>query len=332
MDNKPADKSYREAAPSSPGAVPNRDTDEINVLEYCYVLVKKKWLIILITIVGMVLGYVVALVKGPVFVAEVIIAPKEIESPRTPNISGLGPLGGLVASQLNMTGNASLDKIDLIVGSREFNATFIEKYGLLPAIYKYKWPRQYHKFFDTAQQTWKPDFIQPKSLEIGDMAQARFIKKNIDKNNTFMTISIVSKDSAFTCTWANRYITHLNNYIKSDIQEDAKENVDYLKKRLDSTDDPLLREKIQSLIANEIEKQMMVSKKAFKIVDPMYISKQFNEKRLFPLAFGFGSFFLSSLFIIFAHAFLFLEKSEEDRRLIDNLKYEVFRLPNRKKF
>ena len=108
------------------------DPDEINLLEYIYVLVKNKWWIIGATVLGLVLGYGAAIIKGPSYVAEAVIAAKESNNSSTPNLSGLGMLGGMVAGQLNISQNPGLDKIDLILDSKKFNAELIEKYNLLP--------------------------------------------------------------------------------------------------------------------------------------------------------------------------------------------------------
>jgi LPS O-antigen subunit length determinant protein (WzzB/FepE family) len=299
-----------------------RDPDEINLLEYVYVLVKNKWWIIGFTVLGLVAGYVAALVKGPTWVAEVIIAPHETESQKTPSLAGLGALGGLVASQLNFGGNASLDKIDLILDSREFGAKLIDHYSLLPTIYKYEWPKVYQKSWDFSQNTWKADFIQPKPLYMGSFIKSK-IKKTTNKNNT-MTLDIKSRDSTFSINLANNYIEYLNEFIKSNVQTDARENVSYLEKQLVAISDPLLREKIQGLIANEIEKEMVVSKEAFRIVDPVYLTKTFKEKKLYPLVFGFGLFFMICLVLVFGQAFSSAEKTEEDRQLLDKIKSEMF--------
>jgi uncharacterized protein involved in exopolysaccharide biosynthesis len=305
--------------PSNPSTL--RDPDEINLLEYAYVLVKNKWWIIGLTVLGLVLGYVAAIIKGPTWVAEVMIAPHETESQKTPSFAGLGALGGLVASQLNFGGNASLDKIDLILDSREFGAKLIDHYSLLSTIYKYQWPKVYKKSWDFSQNTWKADFIQPKPLEMGSFIKSK-IKKTTNKNNT-MTLLIKSRDSTFSINLANNYIEYLNEYIKSNVQTEARENVSYLEKQLVAISDPLLREKIQGLIANEIEKEMVVSKEAFRIVDPVYLSKTFKEKKLYPLVFGFGLFFMVCLVIVFVQVFSFSQKTEEDKILIDKIMYEV---------
>jgi LPS O-antigen subunit length determinant protein (WzzB/FepE family) len=300
-----------------------RDPDEINLLEYIYALVKNKWWIIGVTFLGIILGYGAAKMKGPRWVAEVLIAPKEAESQKTPSFAGLGALGGLVASQLNMGGNASLDKIDLILDSREFNARFVESFNLTPHIYKDKWPKVYKKYWDPAQQNWKPEFVKPKFLEMGSIVKVTYLKKVLNKNNT-MTVKIRSKDSTFTINYANNYISYLDKYIKSNVQNDAKENVMYLEKQLNNIADPLFREKIQELIANEIEKQMVVSKEAFRIIDQVYLYKEFKEKKLFPLIFGFGLFFLVCLILVFMQAISSADKTDEDKRLIEKIKAEIF--------
>jgi len=299
-----------------------RDPDEINLLEYAYVLVKNKWWIIGLTMFGLVAGYIAALVKGPTWVAEVLIAPHETESQKTPNLAGFGALGGLVASQLNFGGNASLDKIDLILDSREFGAKLIDRYALLPSIYKYQWPKVYQKSWDFSRNAWKSDFDRPQPLDMGDFIKSKYLKKTTNKNNT-MTLDIKSRDSTFSINLANDYIEYLNEYIKSNVQADAHENVSYLEKQLIAISDPLLREKIQGLIANEIEKEMVVSKEAFKIVDPVYLSKTFKEKKLYPLMFGFGLFFMTCLVLVFVQAFSSSEKTDEDRRLIEKIKKEM---------
>jgi len=96
-------------------------------------------------------------------------------------------------------------------------------------------------------------------------------------------LSIQSKDSMFTSTLATVYLDYLNEYIRTKVQTEAKENVEYLDTQLVSIADPLLRTKILGLLASEIEKKMVVSREAFKVADPLYLHKNFKEKKLFPI-------------------------------------------------
>ncbi len=307
---------------------PVHDPDEINLLEYIYVLVKNKWLIVGFTLLGLVGGYLGALSKGPTWVAETLIAPKETETQKAPNLSSFGAFGGLVANQLNIGGNASLEKIELFLDSRDFNSRLIQKYDLLPTIYRYMWPKVYAQNWDSSSGKWKSTFIPPEPLGMGSFLKGTFVNKTINKNNT-MTIELHSRDSALSINLAKMYVTFLDEDIKSTVRNDAKENVAFLEKQLITIADPLLREKIQGLIADEIEKTMLVSKEAFKVVDPVYLSKSFKEKKLYPMVLGAGLFFLTVLIVIFIHAFSSSDKTEEDLQLIEKIKKEI--LPGGKK-
>jgi hypothetical protein len=312
---------YPQPLPSLPSPLP--DPDEINLLEYIYVLVKNKWWIIGATIIGIIAGYGLALKKGPRYITEAVIAAKESESQKSPNLSSFGAFSGLVASQLNVSANPGLDKIDLILGSRKFNAELIEKYDLLPMIYKEVMPKVYPVLYDTVKHEWKPDFKNPNMLGMGGMIKGMFLKKEIKTG--LMTIKIESKDSTFSDTLLSKYLQYLNSYIQDNVQADAKENVAYLEKQLETIADPLLREKIQGLIANELEKAMLVSKEAFRIIDPPFKYSQFKQKKLFPMVFGAGLFFMTTMLVVFGHAFASGQKTDEDRELIRKIGKNLLR-------
>lgn len=298
------------------------DQDEINILEYIYVLVKNKWWLIGFTILGIIAGYVLAIIKGPTYKAEAVIAAKENENSNYPNFSGLGAFGGLVAGQLNISGNPGLDKIDLILGSRKFSAELIEKYNLLPLVYKQQYPKIYKNFFDTTINQWKSGFATPNILTLGAGLSNGFLKKEAGKNNT-MTLTIESKDSTFCDTLISIYLQYLNIYIQKSVQEGARENVSYLQKQLITTEDPLLREKLQGLIANELEKEMLVSKEAFKIVDPAIRTCEFKNKKIYPLIFGAGLFFITSICILFFYALSKAIKTDEDKVYISKILKQI---------
>ena len=314
---------------ASPAAGRVNDPDEINLLEYVYVLVHYKWRIIGATIAGLVIGLIAAYIKGPEYVSTAVIAPKEADSQKAPSFSGFGALGGLVASQLNLGGNASLDKIEVVLGTKKFNADLIEHYKMLPEIYLLEWPKVYYEFFDSTRGVWKAEFKKPKMLKMGNFLKETYLKKEIEES--VMNLTVHSKDSTFSDTLIVRYLDFLNTYLKESTETEAKDNVTYLENRLLTVSDPLIREKLQALIAGEIEKAMLVSKEAFKVIDPPNSSVDFKAKKLYPLVFGFGFFFMAVLLVIFGHAFSSAEKTEEDKKLIERIKWELKIFPGKKR-
>jgi hypothetical protein len=271
------------------------------------------------------MGYVAALIKGPTWVAEAMIAPKERESQKSTSLAELGALGGIVASQLNLDqGSASLNTMEMILDSRDFGAKLIEKDSLLPLIYKYQWPNKYKKYWDQPRNAWKPIFVQPNPLAMGGFIKAKYLKKTKDPKKNVIVLTIHSRDSTFTSTLATTYMDYLNEYIRTKVQTEAKENVAYLDSELVNIPDPLLRTKILGLLASEIEKQMVVSREAFKVADPLYIHKTFKEKKLFPMVLGVGFFFVTCFYLIFIQAVAASKMTDEDKRLIERIKQEMF--------
>ena len=273
--------------------------DEINLLEIVYVLIKYKAIIALFTIVGLVGGYMIAKVKGPTFVANAVIMAKEADK-QMPNLGALGALGGFAAAQLNLAGNPGLDKIEIHFDSRQFKAELIEKYGLLDDIYKYGAPRLYRKYYDTTAGRWIEDekFRQPVAPKAAGLFTKKFIRKETDSKRGTLTLSVSSGDSVFTSKIIEGSLEHLNRYIQTNVQKDAKDNVDFLERQLITIADPLLREKLQGMIAAEIEKAMIISKEAFKVIDRPFIMKRHKERIMYPLAAGMAMFMISSAAVI----------------------------------
>jgi len=306
--------------------IPYNDPDEINLLEYVYALVKKKWLILGVAFMGLIGGFIVAKIKGPTYTAKAIIAPREAESQKSPNLSGLGMFGGIVASQLNIGGNASLDKIEIILDSRKFNVDMITYYNLLPLLYKYEFPENYIENYDTVSHRWIVDSLVMPVGNAAGYIKSELLSKQLEKNNT-LTMKVAAKDSLFADTLLSMYLRYLDTHLRTSVQQEAKENRDYLEKQLLGVTDPLLRTKIQELIANEVEKMMVVSKEAFQTIDPPFVVQEFKEKKLYPLVFAFGLGFLMVLWVVFQHAFTESPKTEEDKRYIDGIRKELTSVP-----
>lgn len=294
------------------------DQYEINLLEYLYALLRNKWLIGGLSIIGFIMGFIIAKTMGPVYIGDTVISPKETETQNTPNLSGLGLFGSVVANQLNISGNVNLDKIDIILNSRSFNAELVKKKNLLPMIYSEHW--------DSINNKWHDDFIVPSLISVGGYIRGSFFNTEKKVNGT-MVLSVKSKDSLFSHNLVSAYVEYLDEYIRKDAQQEAKENRDYLEKQLMGVNDPLIQIKIQELIANEVEKTMVLSKEAFKTIDPVFVHKSFKEKKLFPIMFFFVFFLFSSLLIIIKQALISGPKSEKDKKLLIDIRREIFKIP-----
>lgn len=318
----------RDTRPEQPTGDPRpyKDPDEINLLEYAYVLIRSKWLLIGVGVLGLALGYVAAKIKGPTYTATAVIAPRETEGQKVPKISGLGMFGGMVASELGLGGNASLEHLEIVLDSRKFSAEMLEAKNLLPELHRHEWPEKYEEAWDSVGGMWKVDSLVVPYPAAGGYVKEELLSKEINKNNT-MNIRMSHSDSLFAYTMLSGVLEYLDAHVRTSVQDDARENRMYLETQLVNVTDPLLRQKIQELIAAEVEKQMVVSKEAFRTIDPVYVSKDYKEKKLYPIVFAFGLTFLVVLFVIFEHALFSSDKTAEDQQYLESIKRELTSLP-----
>jgi len=307
------------------GAAP---ADEVNLLEILYVLIKYKAAIILLSVIGLVGGYLAAVAKGPAYVSRAVIMAKESDK-QLPNLGALGALGGFAAAQLNLAGNPGLDKIEVHFDSRQFKAELIEKYGLLDDIYRLGAPRVYRKYYDTLHGVWTEDekFSAPYPAKAADLFTKKFISKESDTKRATLTLSVKSGDSSFTARVIEGGLEHLNHYIQTDVQTEAKGNVDYLEQRLITIADPLLREKLQEKIALEIERAMIINREAFKVIDRPYCVRRHKEKIIYPAAAALGMFMLSSAAAIVLYYLMGGGNTNSDsRRWVGMIKKQLFKI------
>jgi len=241
-----------------------------------------------------------------------------------PNLGSLGGLGGLVASQLNLQGNTSLEKIERTLGSRLFGADMVKKNDLLPALYEYSDPNYYNEWYDSVSGKWRDGFRIPNYLSVGNTVRG-YLQKSVNRGVLTMTVS--SGDSAFSHLLLDSYITHLNLFLKKKIEDDAEENIDYLQNRLSQITDPLLREKVQSLIAVEVEKMMVVSSSVFEVVDPIFMYVSFRQKKLYPLLLVFGFCCVAAFFILCTHIFRTEKLTEREKKSFEEIKDALLRIP-----
>jgi hypothetical protein len=322
--------------PSSPprehaqpaATAPFAPSDELNLLEIAYILIKYKTVIILFSIIGLIGGYFAAKAKGPTYISSAVIMAKESDK-QMPNLSAFGALGNLAAGQLNLSGNPGLEKIEVHFDSRQFKGELIEKYGLLDDIYKYGQPKNYRKYYDTINGKWivNEKFPAPDPMKAADFFTKKFVKKETDAKKGVLTLYIQSSDSIFTSKAMEGAIEHLNHYIQTNVQKEAKDNVDFLEKQLITIIDPLLREKLQGIIALEIEKAMLVSREAFKVIDKPFCVKKYRERIFYPAAAALGMFLMSSAAaIILYYMFGVGNTNSASRQWVKMIRKQIFRI------
>lgn len=309
--------------------------DEINLLDYWRVIWKRKILISILVAISVFGTAIYSLIMTEIYSSKAVIAP----------VGGKEGSGGLSAlaqqfgglSGLSMPGSSSATEIVNLLKSNILRERVIESYNLLPVLFSEQW--------DDKKGAWKKDekggfnlnpaiLIQkiiaaikpkndnPKSKSKGQddgfpttwdglrtLNRIVVVASNIKEN--VITISIEFPDAEMSAKMVGYFITALNDHMRGEAKRVAQTNRAYLEEQLSRTADPLIRQKIYSLIASQVETAMMSELKenfAFKVIDPPKApDKRIKPKRGMMVVLSF----VASLFIGVMLAFVldFVEKN-----------------------
>jgi uncharacterized protein involved in exopolysaccharide biosynthesis len=213
-------------------------------------------------------------------------------------------LGGLPVGSLLGTPTTATEIINFL-NSKILREKVIEKDNLLPVIFPERWDKEKRRWKEGfwAGLDLNPlslagrlaDWIQPGRSEprsgksgvpdlwdglrkLDDMVRVR----NDPRWNT-ITIAVNHPDPEAATKIVEYFLTALNDHMSSEARRVALVNRKYLEDQLITTADPLIRQNIYNLIAQQIERSMTAEAKenfAFRVVDsPRVPDRKFAPSR-----------------------------------------------------
>jgi len=282
--------------------------EEINLLDYWRVIQKHRKLIGKIVLVTVVLTAVISLFMANIYRGKALITPI---SPKGGggNLSALaqqfGSPAGFAGLSLpsSASGTVSLPELVNLLNSNIVREKMIQKYNLLPVLFYNDW--------DADKKDWKrggitlnplalvskaiklikprdPKAPKKKDDDIPDIQDGLReledivgVKQNIKENT--ITISVDYPDPEMAARMTSYLLEALNDHITGEAKRVAKINREYLEDQITKNSDPIIKQKIYNLVADQIETIMMAEVKenfAFKVLDPpMVPDKKIKPKR-----------------------------------------------------
>ncbi len=295
--------------------------DEINLLDLLLVLLRHKFLITFLVIIAGVLAVIHSLSLDNIYRSEATLSPRQ-EEKSGPSLPSFGGLGGIMAGQLGIGGGGSLEKLDVVLNSRDLTLKIIQKYELMPVIFEDQW--------DAAAGGWMADIEEPPTLQDGLKAvREGGLKVSSDSEKSTLAIGFEHRNPETAKRIVEYYIHELSETLRSEVLHDAGENQRFFMEQLDRTSDALLKEKIYELLAKEIEKETFAKAQkfySFQVLDPPIVpdlNKKVAPKRSIICIL---SVFVAFFFAVFLSFFLeFIRKirtedPERYRQIKDGLK------------
>ncbi len=318
------------------------EEEEIDLYELFQVLVRRKKIIFLIIILGTFLGLCIALFSPNVYRSYAIIQPSE--APKYPSLGPLSSLGELAG--ISMPTSAGTAEIITLLKAQQVREEMIKKYNLLPILFPDKW--------DPEKKEWKKPkkgiswFIKnllflPRTLlsglaekihkspstragttnsyipDIDDGLQKLKSVYSISQDRKLGTIKISADfyDPKLASWMVEILLQTLKDYISREAIITAEKNLEMLREELPKVGDPLLRQKLQTLMAKNIETKVMAKVNrdfAFKILEyPRPPDKRYKPKRSLIVMVSLVSSVFLGIFLAFFQEYLSNIKKKKNR-------------------
>ena len=286
------------------------EEDEINLLDLFMVLVRHKMLIIGVVFLTGVAAVFYSLQLTNIYRSEATIAPRGEEAASRNPLSRLGGFGGMVAGQLGLGGTGSLQKLEVVLKSRNLTNRIIQKYKLMPIIFSEAW--------DDDKKKWITE--KAPTLQDGWKAMQGLLTVSTDVKKGTMKLGFDHEDPNTAKKFVDFYLTELSEALREEVIRDAAENRRFFERQIETTSDALLREKIYGMLAREIEKDTFARAQkyySFTVLDiPIVpdLDKRIKPKRSLICILSVTVAFFLAIFLAFFMEYVQRIKTEDQER------------------
>jgi uncharacterized protein involved in exopolysaccharide biosynthesis len=318
------------------------EEDEINLLDYWRVIRKRQKFIIRVVVAAVLVTVVISLLMTNIYQAKAVIMP--ITSKESGAGAGVGAWSALALQfgalpGIVLPGGSSAAEIVNLLKSNILREKVIERYQLLPVLFYKQW--------DVEKKDWKrgislnplvyvgkiikaitpdePPGVMKKDAGVPDVWDGlrrldKIIKINQNIKENVITITVDYHDPEMAAKMVEYFLTALTDHMSSEARRVATINQKYLEEQLQKTADPLIKQKIYNLIAQQLETSMMAEVKenfAFKVIDPPMVPDKKIKPKIIQMAL---LSFIASIFMgVFLAFFMeYLEKVKIKER--ENIK------------
>lgn len=304
--------------------------DKIDLFALWQVIWRRRVLIAYIVCTMVAMTALGALFMPNIYTAQAIIMPVE-KSGGGMAASLMEQMGGL-PGLIGLSEATSSTEIVLLLQSNVLREKILKDYNLIPAFVsrqrggeKKAWKTGKEKGFTLNAHSLLFILLEPvipankkivkkDNVSLGLLMLATTVKIDHNVMDRTVTISAESDDPVFAANMAHYFLTALNNHMSNEAKRVAAINKQYLEDQLLKTADPLIKQKIYNLIAQQVETSMMAEVKenfCFKIIDPPRVPDEKSGPQRSTMV---VSSFLVSLFLAVVIVF-FLEFLEKIKKL-----------------
>lgn len=268
------------------------DTEEtrlrtVNVLDLFMIILKYRMLIFCFVAFSALLGFRSALDSKNIYRAEAVIVAKKANRSFS-SYSTLGSLSGIMAGRFGMAAG-NLNKINTVLASRDLTHRIIKKYNLLPVLFPKPTSKKGEKKSSSPLKWFKSEDkkkvvkYKPPTIQDGYGVMKASLSVALDIKSQSITVGYTHTNPGMARTMVILYIRELSEKLREEVLHDSIENIRFFRDQINETRDPILRDKLYSFLAKEIETNTFAKAQkyySFQVIDPPVVPD--NDKRVAP--------------------------------------------------
>ncbi len=283
--------------------------------EILQIVWRKKKLIALAAVIGLVIGSLYASVKPDLYRSEALLIPVENSTNTNPLGGQLGGLAALAGLTSNTGGGNALVAIET-AKSTHFLSKFIVRHELKVPLFASDGFNKAtgnldidNNKYDVEQSVWlRSGKVAPEPsnlLAVNRLRQYLTIKEDA---RGFLTVTVEHESPKVAQRWVELLVTDINEHMRAKAVHQAKISIDYLTDQLESTPLSSMQRVFYGLIEDQTKNMLLAEVNPefiFQTIDPAVVPERpFAPKKLqIVFAFGMLGTFLS-IALVLIHSFI----------------------------
>jgi uncharacterized protein involved in exopolysaccharide biosynthesis len=227
--------------------------EEVDLLEYLYAILRYKYRILVIAMLGAVLIFGYSKFLDDIYASTALVAVNIRDKP-----GGVAPKDyrasdalGLIEHEFIIEGAHSNERDRLMARMRslKFSQAFIEENDLLPYIFEKQW--------DKKNKKWLEGF-QPDIREANKIFNESMRGLEPDDETGLLRVRFKTRDPKLSSELANKFVVRFNRFIRENEAAELKARRDYLDARLQEVENIELHRSIYRLMETQLAAESLI--------------------------------------------------------------------------
>ncbi|MDA8865599.1 Wzz/FepE/Etk N-terminal domain-containing protein [Gammaproteobacteria bacterium] len=266
--------------------------DEINLLEFFYILMREKWIIVSVTAFISIIGVIYSISIPNIYQSKALLVPSDSSSIISGAMGRYSGIAGLAGINIPSVGekNNSTKAIKKINSLSFFENNILSNIFLPDLMAVQSWNSKTNELiyddsiYNSSSNTWLKSSSNKGQIPSAQEAFKVFITQNIslseDKSNGFITISIKHQSPFIAKQWVDLVVNEINSFYRKKDKLESERAVIYLSQQISVTSLSEIKQVIAELLQEETQKLTLIEANqsyVFEYIDPPAVMEKKSE-------------------------------------------------------